>query len=699
MNRRLLALLFFGLVGCSSGGGLVEAEPRLTAPSQLDFGEILVDTRSTRALVLRNDGAGSTSVRVTVTPPFTVETQELTVAGQTTRHLGISVTPQKTESLEGTAVLEWKKGTIEVRLTAKVVEPRLCDPSDECRTIEFQPGKGCVEAWAPDGTPCERACLEEASCLKGRCVGREKVCDDGNECTRDVCDPVAGCRHIPDPDAACGDPTNPCVVASCDEVEGKCRLDPVIDGTPCGEATCGVSLVCIGGSCQEKKTPEGGACGTETPCRPRGTCVEGECIQPSAHPLPLLWSHQARDGWDLRFEAVTGPLGRMYWVECGGHACDLVTAVPPTEGAIRSSLFAEGVVSPRGRLLLSGGRLVSTHRRGWIQIRSALDLGSVVSLDLAQLLAEGEEEWAADEWEAVELAAHQDLGFALVEARNGGAPVQGWAIAFRLADGGIEWSRRMEGIFDGLVVDELGRLYFSWMHRDPDFGPPALVSMSPSGGERWRVAVDHTAPVAVASGRLLDGGANVRRLEDGAVEDALEAILPLSARSAVLDIDRGVFLGYPLVRCGPGEELCPLWIPHLLGFEPWSREGLQWMAPVEAAEVWERTEPFLTDEGSLLFVQPVRDPFDPEPPAGCKQKYFLEEFRLGDEGAGRPEKGYSCQLPGAGYEGAAGLSGGILAVFNSCENQIEVFELEDHRLAERGWVTAGGGPGRAGRPR
>jgi hypothetical protein len=431
-----------------------------------------------------------------------------------------------------------------------------------------------------------------------------------------------------------------------------------------------------------------------------GTCVEGECIQPSPHPLTVRWSNQARNGWELRFEGVTGPMGRLYWVECGAHACDLVSA-PLADGRTeRASLFAEGVVSPRGRLLHSDGRLVSTHRRGWIQIRNANDLTSVVSLDLASLLAENEEEWAADEWEAVELAATRDLGLALVEARKGSAAVQGWAIAFRLADGGIEWSRRMEGIFDGLVVDELGRLYFSWMHRDPDFGPPALVSLSRTGGERWRVAVDHTAPIAVASGRLLDGGANVRRLEDGAVEDTLDAILPLSSRSAVLDMERGVVFGYPLVRCGPGDELCPLWIPHLFGFEPWSREGVQWTARVESAEAWDRTEFVLTDQGSLLFAQPgVPDPFQPDHPTGCARTYFLEELRLGGESAKRAEPGFRCELPGGGYEGAAALHDGYLAVFNSCENQIEVFRLEDHRLAERGWVTAGGEPGRAGRPR
>lgn len=696
MRRLVLHLLVLaGFFGCSSPDEFVSAEARITGPDRLDFGEIPLSVRSTRSLVVRNEGAASASVRVTASNPFVAEVEELSVPGRSSVELAVSVTPELLGPLEGVLHLDWGKGLVEVRLVAEAVEPRQCEPSDECKTVEFVPGQGCVETYAPDGTPCERPCLEEAKCLEGRCVGRQRNCDDDNPCTRDGCDPQAGCVNVPDPEAACGEQDNPCVVATCDPVDG-CRYEPVVDGTLCGEANCDISWVCIGGECQMRKTPELGECGTETPCQPKGTCVNGECIQPSPHPLTLRWSAQAHPGWELRFDGVTGADGRVYWVECGFRACELVSALPPSGGALRASLFSGADVAPRGRMLLAERRLVSTYRRGFVQIRDAFDLSDVVSLDFSTALPETEEERTADAWEVVDLAAHKDLAFALVEAWKGNEPIQGWVVAFRVADGTIEWSRRTDGTFDGLVVDELGRLYYSWLHRDPNFGPPALVSLSRSGTERWRMAVDHGAPVAVASGRLLDGGANVRRLEDGAVEDSLDAILPISSRSAVMDVERGAVFGYPLVPCPRSNELCPLWVPHLISFEPWVRDGIGWKIPVASAESWERSEPVLTDQAALLLVEPASAGLA----SACKRTYVVREVRL-VVGEGEVKgQGFSCELPGKGYGGPAVLHGGYLIVHNTCDQQLEAYLLgEAYQLAPRGWVTAFGGPSRSGRPR
>jgi|GEM_PF-1978896 len=696
MRRSFLSLLLLaGSWSCSSPE-FVDAEARIAAPDRLDFGEILVGTRSTRSIVVRNEGAAPATVRVAVSNPFVAEAEELAVPGRSSVQLAISVTPEILGSLEGVAHLEWAKGLLEVRIAAEVIEARLCDPSDECKTVEFVPGQGCVETFAPDGTPCERPCLEEATCLGGRCVGRERNCDDGNPCTRDSCDPRGGCVSVPDPEAVCGDPDNPCVVATCDPADGSCHLEPVFDGTPCGEVDCEVAMICIGGECRVTKTPENGECGHETPCQRKGRCVDGDCIQPSPEPLTVRWSAQARLGWELRFDGVTGPDGRLYWVECGPRTCELVTATPPSGGALRASLFASADVSPRGRLLLAEGRLVSSHRRGFVQIRDAFDLSNVVAVDFSQVLPETEEERAADAWEVVDLAAHKDLAFALVEAWQGTRPVQGWVVAVRVANGSIEWSRRTDGVFDGLVVDEFGRLYYAWMHRDPNFGSPALVSLSRTGIERWRMPVDYGAPVAVATGRLLDGGGNVRRLEDGAVEETLDAILPLSSRSAVMDLDRGVVLGYPLVPCPRSKELCPLWVPHLFGFQPWVREGETWKVPVTSAESWERSEPMLTDEASLLLVQPAAA----GPSTACARTYVVQEFQLAGEEGEPIGQGFRCELPGGGYAGPAALHGGYLIVHNTCEQQLEAYYLgEAYELARRGWVTARGDPTRSGRPR
>lgn len=689
---RRLAPLFFLLLSLACGGPetTVTAEPKLSGPDRLDFGHVLIASEVTRSITLKNTGAGSTSVRVEVTPPFSAEPEVFRVGGQSTSSLAFTFFSEEEGPAEGVATLEWAHGRLEVALRAEAVAPQVCDPSDDCKTVRFVPGQGCVEEWAPDGQACERACLENATCLQGVCSGTQRDCSDGDPCTEDFCDPVLGCQRIDDPERIC-ETDDPCrVPAGCD-AEGGCLYEDAPDGTSCGAASCGVSMVCMGGVCEERQTSKGAPCGEATPCRPQGTCVEGACVQPEAGPLPLRWSDGPSAGWSLHFDGVTAPGGRILWVECGERACSLAAA-RPTEGGstLRRPLFADGATSPRGRLLHSDGFLVSSYRRGFLEIRRSADLESVAQIDLrAHLEAE------ASEWEAVEIAAHRDRGFALVEAREAGAPVQGWAIAFSLPSGAIEWSRPMEGIFEGLLVDELGQLYLTWLHRDPDFGQPALVSMSREGGERWRVPADFNAPLAVASGRLLDGGAKLRRLEDGAVEGGIDALVPLSSRSAILDFERGIVFGYPLKPCGSGGKLCPEWSPHLFGFDPWRKGGATWMHAVPSAERWDRTEPLLTDDDAILVALASGESRG----TGCERSFVLRELRLEE---GRAVEGFSCQLPGAGqtYEGAASLHEGGLVIANLCANRLELYEVgEGRQTAMRGWVTAGGSPGRDGGPR
>lgn len=689
MKRGLPFLFLCPFLFACGDGGVVRAEPKLSAPDRLDFGHVLISSKVTRSITLRNEGSGAATVQVEVPAPFSVEEEELQVPGRATRSLAFTFYSDEEGAAEAVALLKWNHGRIEVALSAEAVEPQICDPSDDCREVRFVPGQGCVEEWEPDGKPCERPCLEQATCLEGRCTGVQKDCADGDPCTHDYCDPILGCQNISDPKRAC-ETDNPCKVPSCDP-KGGCIFENVPDGTSCGYATCGVSMVCIGGICEQRDTAEGAPCGEATPCQPQGFCVEGRCEQPPPSPLPLRWEDGPIAGWTLHFDGVTDPQGRIYWVECGKAACSLATARPPEGETLRRSLFAESGASPRGRLLLSEGHLVSSYRSGYIEIHRSMDLERETSIDLRAALPE-----EASEWVAVEIAAHRDRGFALVEAREKGEVVQGWAIAFSLPSGEIEWSREMEGLFEGLLVDELGRLYLTWVHRDPDFGQPALVSMSREGRERWRMPVDFNAPLAVASGRLLDGDANLRRLEDGAIEMSLEALVPLSSRSAILTFELGSLFGYPLNPCGHKTELCPDWEPHLLGFDPWQGDGIDWLQSVSSGERWGRTEPLLTDDQAILLAQAKQS----GPSSGCERTFVLQELRF--EGGSWPRLGISCEFPGAEqtYEGAAALYDGVLVVANHCTHRLEAYFVgEDRQTAERGWVTAGGNPGRSGAPR
>lgn len=681
MKRVLPLVGLLAFVACGDDGSTISADPKLSAPARLDFGHVVVGAKATRSIVLRNAGAGPANVVVEVPAPFSAEETELRVPGQATRLLAFSLVADAPGRYEGRATLDWHKGILEVQLVAEAVEPQLCPPSDDCRSFTFEPGRGCVETRVPDGTRCEAPCLVDAACSQGRCVGTPRDCSDGDPCTLDTCDPMLGCRNIADPELVC-ETDDPCLVAGCDP-DGGCRFEPVADGTACGPATCGVSMVCIGGKCTTRATPEGGKCGASTPCQEQGRCVEGVCVQPPQEPLRLVWSDGPPSGWRLHFDGVGGYFGRIYWVECERNACVLASAQPSTSGPTqRAPLFSGGSVASRGRLLFSEGHIVSSYRRGRITIHSGDDLLQVASIDLAEALPA--EAW---EWEAVEIAAHRDRGFALVEARMGGEPVQGWAIAFTIPGGEIEWAVEMNGIFEGLVVDERGRLYFTWLHRDST-DSAALVSLSNAGSERWRHPVDFNAPLAVASGRLLDGNAELRRIEDGAPVGSIPALVPLSSRSALLNLEEGMLFGYPIVQCGV-DRLCPDWDPHLLGFDADGK--ITWLTRVVSGESWDRTEPLRTEGGSILFAQPAG-------PTAVR-RYLLEELRMHD---GVAKVGFRCEFPGddRAYVGPMSLHDGHLVVADEASQQLEAYLLgDDWKLAERGWVTAYGGPDRSGRPR
>ncbi|MCA9515683.1 MAG: hypothetical protein KC635_12125, partial [Myxococcales bacterium] len=69
-------------------------------------------------------------------------------------------------------------------------------------------------AWTPrdDGAPCggDDACTLPGTCSGGVCQVSDLPCDDGNPCTDDVCDPVAGCTSTASAaDAPCDD-GDPC---------------------------------------------------------------------------------------------------------------------------------------------------------------------------------------------------------------------------------------------------------------------------------------------------------------------------------------------------------------------------------------------------------------------------------------------------------------------------------------------------------
>ena len=160
-----------------------------------------------------------------------------------------------------------------------------CDDGDKCTV-----GDACDATGACVGGPkCVPAdACEEMACVveTGACVPSAVVCDDGNPCTDDACDPTEGCQFAPntascnDGDActtgdvcaggacggqatvcdASGDTT--CAVNTCDPETGACALKDM-NGVPCDDGDpCTSPDNCSGGVC--KGVPK--TCTDDDPC-------------------------------------------------------------------------------------------------------------------------------------------------------------------------------------------------------------------------------------------------------------------------------------------------------------------------------------------------------------------------------------------------------------------------------------------------
>jgi len=85
------------------------------------------------------------------------------------------------------------------RVDAFAAAALACNDGNPCNGVEaLVPGRGCVAGTPlPDGTPCSdgNACNGEEVCTAGVCAASAPlVCDDGDPCTQNLCDPASGCR-------------------------------------------------------------------------------------------------------------------------------------------------------------------------------------------------------------------------------------------------------------------------------------------------------------------------------------------------------------------------------------------------------------------------------------------------------------------------------------------------------------------------
>jgi len=130
-----------------------------------------------------------------------------------------------------------------------VIDDGLCEDGNPCTDDLCDPEEGCSHPFNDLACDDGNSCTANDHCYEGMCEGAEKVCDDGNPCTANLCDPVSekGCYFVNNSDP-------------CPDEGNQCTLD-----------------VCENGACQHKLA-SGLPCDDENPCTVGDTCNSGQCV-------------------------------------------------------------------------------------------------------------------------------------------------------------------------------------------------------------------------------------------------------------------------------------------------------------------------------------------------------------------------------------------------------------------------------------
>jgi outer membrane protein assembly factor BamB len=290
MQRLALAVLL--VTACRDGGVSPTSSTIRFSPSSLTFDSTVADGQTSRLTVeLLNEGR--------VTLPLTAGQVELPFALE---GLPASIPPGPTlvtiafapatpgRFVRTITVVSEGGGEATVSIDASAKPKPVCVSATPCVSSDYDlMTRSCVESPRADGTSCDpaSACILNATCQAGRCVGEAKRCDDGNACTVDVCNAETGCEVLPRPPCP-GDGL--CRVGVCDPLMG-CGLTDAVDGTGCGQQqTCNAAQVCVSGACVVRDPPDGYRCAEASPCQGEGRCQGDVCVRAEATALVPRWS-------------------------------------------------------------------------------------------------------------------------------------------------------------------------------------------------------------------------------------------------------------------------------------------------------------------------------------------------------------------------------------------------------------------------
>jgi len=152
--------------------------------------------------------------------------------------------------------------------------PLACDDGNACTDDACDPVTGCTYP-NNDANACSdnNACTPTDTCSAGVCVGSGTLaCSDGNACTDDACNPATGCVYTNDDTNACSDnnlctTTDACSAGAC-VGSGALVCD---DGNPCTDDACDPGIGCT-------HTNNTASCDDSNACTPTDTCSGGTCV-------------------------------------------------------------------------------------------------------------------------------------------------------------------------------------------------------------------------------------------------------------------------------------------------------------------------------------------------------------------------------------------------------------------------------------
>ena len=156
-----------------------------------------------------------------------------------------------------------------------VPDHKACSDGKPCTIDLCDAVLGCTNTVTIGGCDDGKLCTQGESCQEGECKGGTPVlCEDGNPCTLDNCDPVQGCVGVPLPGGTACKPGMFCVQAGTCE-QGECKPTATVqcgDGNPCTTDACNAET----GGCVHVAVV--GQCNDGNPCTDGDVCVGKACV-------------------------------------------------------------------------------------------------------------------------------------------------------------------------------------------------------------------------------------------------------------------------------------------------------------------------------------------------------------------------------------------------------------------------------------